>query len=63
MEYLRYYDEIVSRRQSCRDFTDTVVDAASVEEIKAYNEVVPKHFLRFLPSSFLRWRCGGFPWK
>ena len=42
MEYLRYYDEIVSRRQSCRDFTDTVVDAASVEEIKAYNEVVPK---------------------
>lgn len=42
MEYLRYYDEIVSRRQSCRDFADTVVDAASVEEIKAYNEVVPK---------------------
>ncbi len=29
MEYLRYYDEIVSRRQSCRDFTDTVVDAVS----------------------------------
>ncbi len=27
-EYLRYYD----RRQSCRDFTDTVVDAASAEE-------------------------------
>ena len=42
MEYLRYYDEIVSRRQSCRDFADTAVDAASVEEIKAYNEVVPK---------------------
>lgn len=42
MEYLRYYDEIVSRRQSCRDFADTDVEASVIEELKGYNELVPR---------------------
>ncbi len=42
MEYLRYYDEIVSRRQSCRDFADTDVDTAALTEITEYNELVPR---------------------
>lgn len=42
MEYLRYYDEIVSRRQSCRDFSDKDVDTSILEELKRYNELVPR---------------------
>lgn len=36
MEYIAYYEEIVSRRESCRNFKKEKVDSSVLEEIKAY---------------------------
>ncbi|MGI6721315.1 MAG: nitroreductase family protein [Anaerovoracaceae bacterium] len=36
MEYISYYEEIVSKRESCRNFKDEKVDASILAEIKDY---------------------------
>lgn len=42
MEYIKYYDEIIKRRQSCRSFADKAVGSEVLEEMKAYYEGCPR---------------------
>lgn len=36
MEYIQYYDEIVKRRESCRNFQEQDVEQAKIDEIEKY---------------------------
>ena len=36
MDYIKYYDEIVLHRQSCRNFSEKKVEQKTLDEIKAY---------------------------
>ena len=36
MDYIKYYDEIVLHRQSCRNFSDKKVEQNVISDIEAY---------------------------
>ena len=36
MEYIKYYEEIVKRRHSCRNFTDMKIEDSVIDEVKLY---------------------------
>lgn len=38
MEYIKYYEEIVKRRHSCRNFTEKKVEDSALDEVKSYYE-------------------------